>query len=189
TIIYTLSLHDALPIYYLPFPKFWIPMTQKVMQANPEALRLARQAPRHEQIDWGIKYSTPVNSVLLTHLNKQRGLANFLGDAAIYEHLQHNDAGALDHIEELLFQVRAIDHESFLINHLVAVGIQALTDARIELIAPGLTIDGSATPATAPASRPASRAQIKRIIAQFLDDQTQAQALQRTFRGEQMAEF
>src|SRR5206468_8028557 len=116
------------------------PMTEKAVAANPEPMRLAREAIRHPQINWGVKYTTPISAVLLRYLNNQRELANLLGDAAIYEHLRHNEKAALDHIEELLFQVRAIDREAFLINHLVAVGIQALTDARIELIAPALDI-------------------------------------------------
>jgi hypothetical protein len=174
---------------YLPFPNFWIPMAQKAVAASRKSLQLAREARRHPQVNWGVKYSTPAFAVLLSHLNVQRNLANLLGDAAVYEHLQHDDAAALDHIEDLLFQVRAIDQEPFLINHLVAAGVQALANHRIELIAPGLTISDGTAPTTASQARPASRAQVRRIIARLLDEQADRDALQRTFRGEQMEQF
>jgi hypothetical protein len=136
----------------------------------------------------------------LPHLNRARHLANTVGDAALYAHLNGDDATALETIRDVRYLSRAVSEEPFLVSHLVCVGIDALALARLQIIASGLQIapegeaDGAVSSAgamgllpttrAATVRRPATVAQVRALIAELLDDRALVEGLQRVFAGE-----
>jgi hypothetical protein len=103
-------------------------------------------------------------------------------------HFQGNDAEALETLNDLFAQAHAVDQEPFLVSHLVADGIRALALARVQMIAPELTVQGI-SPATNPTARPASREQIAQMIAFLLDNRWRTASAQRTYAAERVLQI
>lgn len=155
---------------YLPMSGEWYAMAEKARNGNWPALALVRQAKQFSGVDWKIRYKTPMINTLLSGLNGMRHLANLVGDVALYEHLQGNDAEALVRLEELFHLSMSVDQEPVLVSHLVSIGILAMGIQDISVISPALRIEGDPNPpppATQPTTqpaRPASRQQVQAMI-------------------------
>ncbi len=169
---------------YKPFSDvgFTLPWSKKERAAvdatiahhAPELDRVAVAATKTAN-DWKIRLRSPTISTLLPDLSSQRALANLLAGAAIHAHLRGDDAQALEHVHELLFQSRAIDQMApTLVRHLVAVGIRALACAAIEQITPDLR-----------ANDPAVWQKAMKLIAELQSDEP---SLQRGLHGALLAE-
>src|SRR5215207_7112344 len=151
----------------------------------------------------------PIVATLLPHLNDARHPANTAGDAALYAHLNGDDAAALETIRDVRHLSRGAGAEAFLICHLVSVGIEALAQSRLQVIAPGLCIapeesEGETptgattlpappgplpTPKAATVRRPATRAQVRALIAELLDDRDAAASMKKAHAGERASQL
>jgi hypothetical protein len=115
-------------------------MEQKAFEQNAPARALARKARSLDQAHW------PTQDQKSSYLNSLRELANDLGDAALYEHLQGDDSAAVQSVRDVMHIARLlrVNHEpNKIIQTLVGAGIEALGMYRLMIIAPGmqLTID------------------------------------------------
>jgi hypothetical protein len=183
---------------YLPFPPRWHKMEDKSVATNGEVLRLMRQARGYTRFDWGVRFSTPANAVVIPHLNKARHLANLVGDAALHAHVHGDDAEALERIRDLRHAAHALESPHFLVNHLVSIGIQFVTLYRLQIMATDLAVapegeDAPASGATPPpatqpgTTRPATRAQVRALIGELLDEREQLDDLRRAMVLERAA--
>ena len=190
---------------YPPFPPYgtaWDKTAQKSVIASAIAFPLARRARDFDRFDWGTRIPQPSVNTLLPHLNGARNLANTLGDAALYAHVHGDDAAALETMRDLRHVAEAVGAEPFLISHLVNVGIEAMAQNRLQIIAGGLTVgpegesnradlaSGAPGPLVTPQPprRPASRVQVRALIAELLDDRDFA-AMQKAYAGERASQI
>lgn len=156
---------------------------EAVVEANRESLRRVEAGVAKGQVDWGVKFTTPMMLMNWPDLNEQRELALLLHGAALVEHERGNDRAALRHAGEILFVGRAVGRTPILISYLVSVGITALGCDAIVQIVPDLRVG----PDTGAATMAATRGQVKALIAELLDEQEARQALVRAFRGERVS--
>jgi len=184
---------------YPPFGAQWETLAAKSVTMNAPVFPLVRKARDYRRFNWGTIFRRPVIAILLPHLNNARQLANTVGDAAVYAHLHGDDAAALEMIRDLRHESAGVEVEPFMVSHLVGVGIEALADARLQVIATGLTIAADEEVETAagagvgraplwatpnPAPRPATRAQVRTLIAELLDERDAADKIQYAWAGE-----
>jgi hypothetical protein len=170
---------------YPPFPRKWYAMAEASAAANKPAFDLVREGRKHPRVQWTSQYRSPLLNLLLPHLNGIRNLANHVGDDALLQHLKGNDAEAIEQIKDIWALSQAAEQQSFLISHLVAVGVRALALNRLEVIAPELTIQGR-SPTTRPGDRPASREQIDELLAMILDEEAEHAAAAHAYAGERL---
>jgi hypothetical protein len=122
---------------YPPFGTEWDRMAKAAWGAEQPALVRVREARAIQKADWPEVGSA--NWREGTYLNPLRNVANHLGDAALYQHLQGDDAGAVERIKDLqvmceLLEQRPEQRGGFL-RTLVAGGVRALASVRILIIA------------------------------------------------------
>ena len=164
-----------------PYPPAWHKLSENAVTANRPVYALARQARGYRRFDWNVKVGTPAFAAMLPHLASQRNLANLVGDAALYAHVHGDNESAVELVRDVRHMALASDAPpTFLVSHLVAIGIDALALERLEVIAPALEIapEGAAPnsaappllPALAPLKRPATRAQLRALLAELLDE-------------------
>jgi hypothetical protein len=170
---------------YPPYPKKWFALAEASAKANQPAFALAREARKHPRVQWSVMYSSPLANFLLPHLNGIRNLANHVGDNALLEHFNGNDAEAIEEIKDTWAMSRAVEEQPFLISHLVGVGIRALALNRLEVIAPELTIEGI-SPTTRPTDHPATRKQVQELMTVILDSKAEDAAATRAYAGERL---
>ena len=115
------------------------------MADEQAALRYARLARQHKQINWNIKWSG--FSTRFPDLHSQRELAHLLGVAAAVEHRQAKDAEAIQSVRDLHRVADAMNQFSppTLVSHLVGVGIDAVTTDGAMLLSYVLQLSGSNT--------------------------------------------
>ncbi|MGA2439850.1 MAG: hypothetical protein ABSH08_02740 [Tepidisphaeraceae bacterium] len=116
---------------YPPYPAEWQRMEKIDFAANTEARALAHQARSIEHANWPL-LKLPDQG----YLNECRNLSNELADAALYQHLQGDDAAA---IETLLDQWHLADmladrSNKKLISLLVSIGVREEICGRFEVI-------------------------------------------------------
>ena len=197
---------------YPPFGAQWEAAAEKSVAGSARTFPLARQARAFEQVDWGWRMRRPATATLLPHLNEARHLANTVGDAAMYAHVNGDDAAALETVRDVRHIAAALGGEPFVISHLVAVGVEALALSRLQVIAPGMRIAPEGSPGDAPprppatlpagASHPltattkakatpraASRGQVRGLIAELLDERDVAASLQAALAGERATQL
>lgn len=155
---------------YPPFPPEWHKLAGEMVEGNGPVFPLLRQARAHDQFDWGVRVRSPAFQVLLEFLNPSRDLCNFLTDAALREHVNGNDAAAIELIRDARHVSRAVDSTPFLVSHLVATGCDALALHRLQVITAGITVKegedfpvGSEIP-----DGPATRGQLKALTEELL---------------------
>src|SRR5262249_41465802 len=159
---------------YLPMEAEWVTAARKAVEGNAKSLQIAREARAHTQVDWGLKYESPVFKILLPMLNHQRELASLLADTAIYRHTTGDDAEAMESLMDIYHIADAADRQPFLVSHLVSIGIDALATHRLEILSPVLRIDDEA-------QRRRAQALIKLLL-----DRTRQPAMVRSLEGERM---
>ncbi len=125
---------------YPPFGAEWDRMAKQAFEANAEARKLVRQAREIDRGGW------PADSENMRYLNRCRHVvANQVGDAAMYQHLQGDDADAIESIRDLLhlselLREKQEDQTLALMRELVSVGIDALAAHRLLVMAPGMKL-------------------------------------------------
>src|SRR5204863_3797892 len=97
---------DALPAYdsYLRCPPKWHQLADAAVAADGAVFPLVRQSRLTcdpAEADWGLRYSTPVVTVVLPYLGDVHELASLLRDMAMREHLHGDDATALELIRDV----------------------------------------------------------------------------------------
>lgn len=160
-----------------------------MMATNAKALQLSRQAGSQTKVDWGIRPRSPVmaNYPPPNFLNEQRQLANLVAWTVIHDHATGDDAAAIERIQDLVHQAHVVDSAApCMVTHLVCLGFTGLAADRIERIAPTLAV-GPRT--AAPATKPATRAQVQKLIAELLDEESFHAGASRSFYGERMVEL
>jgi hypothetical protein len=170
---------------YPPYSPAWHKLAAAAFTANQPAFAQARAARPFARADWGLGYANPLLSPPTTTLNTTRELANQLADAALYQHVQANDAAAVEHARDVLHLARSLDQETTLIHHLVAEGIEAVALQRLMVIAPGLRIisgDDLSAGAAAP-SGAATRGQVEAVIRDLLDAPRPGESTAATLHG------
>jgi hypothetical protein len=170
---------------YPPYSPAWHKLAAAAFTANQPAFAKARAARPFARADWGLSYVNPLLSPPTTTLNTTRELANQLADAALYQHVQANDAAAVEHARDALHLARSLDQETTLIHHLVAEGIEAVALQRLIVIAPGMRIiPGDDVPAGAAVpSGAATRGQIEAIIRDLLEAPAPGESTAATLHG------
>jgi hypothetical protein len=170
---------------YPPYSPAWHKLATAAFKANQPAFTQARAARPFAQADWGLSYTNPFVSPPTATLNTTRELANQLGDAALYEHTQANDASALEYARDMLHLAHSLDQESTLIHHLVAVGVEVLALERVMVIASGIrVVRGDNVPAgTSAPLGPATRGQVEALIRDLLDAPSPGTSTAATLRG------
>jgi hypothetical protein len=156
---------------YPPYPPAWHKLAAAAVAANRPAFAQARAARPFARADWGLRYANPLLSPPTTTISRTRHLANQLADAALYEHLQSNDAAGVEYARDVLHLARSVDQETTLIHHLVAEGIEAVALQRLMIIAPAMhVVPGDDVPVgvAAPAGA-ATRGQVEAVIRDLLD--------------------
>ena len=149
---------------YPPFPPEWHRMEKASYAFNASARALVREARSRETANWPAQ---PAGGKFdFAYLSPCRALANEVGDAALFEHLQGDDAAAVESIRDLLHLADLLDAGTppFIILHLVAVGIRALAVDRLVII----TSDASLTEDPADLKRLQVRI-AKELIRQLFD--------------------
>lgn len=141
-----------------------------LVQANEEALRLAREARAMTDVDWGIEFSSPLINAMLPNLQGHRQLAKLLCVSALYYHRIGDDFAAVEALRDTLRLSAAVGGKPTLIAHLVSVAVSALATSAVESIASGLIIGEAASRADAPAE-PANPAQVRTLIDELLDEE------------------
>ncbi len=140
------------------------------IKTNGQALNLVREARLKDKVDWKIRFTSPVFSVLLPQLSPQRQLARFLNTAALYQQHVGDDAATVESLRDSVAQGDTLaGGQPFLISCLVAVAIDALTCYSVESVAPTLRIALSDSLADSDA-RPARPSQVHALIADLLDE-------------------
>lgn len=163
----------------LPYQPQWMEMARKAIEANGQAIGLARDARTRPDADWGIQIASPPMLTRQPWLASQRRLANLMADGALYEHFAGDDARAFADARGILHQGRALEQSPFVVSWLVGHGIQAMAFDRLEIMAGGLTI----ADADAHAVRPA---ETHTLIAELLDDSHSRQDLTTAIKWERV---
>ena len=124
---------------YPLYPAEWHRMEKKDFLANSEARALAHQARSIEHADWP-KWNPPHPPIY--YLNDCRNISNELADAAIYQHLQRNDAAAVESLRDDWHLADLLENESdkLLVRLLVSEGIQAEIYTRLEIITSNIVL-------------------------------------------------
>lgn len=158
---------------------------RQVLEPNQSALGHAEAASRmHGMADWKIQFVSPTLSFVLPDLNRQRMLAQMLRRAALDAHFRHDDAEAVERVYQISAQSRAMQRHPSLVAHLVAIGVEALACDTVQVIGPELQIGVTSDAA----EHPASPAQIRKLVAEMLDDRPFREGQRLAYRTERMFE-
>jgi hypothetical protein len=165
----------------LPLTRVDVRVIDDLRSRNREALRLAREARKLTQVDWGVRPRTPMMMVMMPPFNEVRRLAAMIQAIALYEHTRGNDAAALEHARDILFQSRALEGDPVcaIISHLVAAGIRTLATQLLVQIAPDLKVGPQhATPQ-----------QLRLVIDELLDEDSARRGIAKAWDMEQMGKL
>src|SRR5439155_11728920 len=110
----------------------------------------------------------PTINVLLPDLGEQRVLGRLVAHRALLNAHQGDYAAALADLRRAYFIAAAVDHQPFLVSHMVANSIRTLANEEAQLIAPELKIGTG--------GKAASPNQVAELIALLLDDKSQRDA-------------
>ncbi|MGB7159684.1 MAG: hypothetical protein WBD40_16575, partial [Tepidisphaeraceae bacterium] len=168
----------------LPVRQDVFDITGEALKQNAAALADIRKARECDQVDWNIAVRSPMWSVLLPDLNYVRQLARITRAAGIHAAQRGDHRAALEHAHDLHAIVRNINHQPFLISHLVSVGIDAMAADFVAEITPNLRIadEGDA------GKFAASRAQVRAVIDSLLNDQPRRDGMQLALQSERAAQ-
>lgn len=119
--------------WYPPFPADWWRMEKGDFPANAPAREWAHQARAMATANWP-RLVPPKPDV--SWLSLCRALDDEMGDAALYEHLQGDDAAAIETVCDLTHLSDLLENhgDTRLLNLMVGIGIRALDLHRLEVI-------------------------------------------------------
>ena len=164
----------------LPYHPDWFTMERRAAKANAKTFELARQASKLEEADWGLKMRSPLIAQLLPHLATQRTLANHLGDHALLEHFEGNDAQALEDIRVMLHHGNAVGQTPFVVSSLLQIGIKAVAMDRLATIAADLQVGP-------PETQRATQEQVHALIRELLADNSAASGMAKAMLTERIS--
>jgi hypothetical protein len=126
---------------YPPFPQKWHEMAKRAYEFNAPALALLRKARSMHVARWPVPPKDDPGAGV-TYLNECRNLANEVADAVLYQHVQGNDAEAIECIRDELHLAELLEPEARseqrLLRALVAAGVRASALNRLEVICTGV---------------------------------------------------
>jgi hypothetical protein len=152
-----------------------------VVGENGPAFADVDAAMNRQGIDWQISLKSPALMTLLPDLGPQRKLARLMIARAMLRHRDGDDAGALQDVARARFIAQAVDRQPILISHLVAMGIDNMSNDAIQRMAPALRIGNSA--------HEVPSEEVSKWIALLLDDEPARQGLRRALLGERALEL
>lgn len=155
-----------------------IALLRTIRAENEKAFGHVETAMKRSGVDWKLALVSPVMQILMPQLNEQRELARLLAADALLAHHEGDDARAIERIEQLIFLARAVDRQSVLVSHLVAVGITGLATDRAAKIAPKLRVGGEEGAAT--------REQVEKLVKRLLEEQPAREGMRWAMLGERM---
>jgi hypothetical protein len=124
---------------YPPYVPEWHEMEKRAFEFNAPARVLVRQARSYQKAVW--PSSAIEGTPDLRHLNQCRALGTEVADAAIYHHLQGNDAEAIESQRDLLHLADLLDaSEHRLVEPIVGLGLRMLSMHRLEVITANLSL-------------------------------------------------
>jgi hypothetical protein len=159
-------------------------VAKNIAASNVASLQLARRARSQSGADWKSNLRSPViTAARFPNLNSQRELARLLRFSAHHHHAIGDDREAVETIRDMVNQSHVLARQPpVLVVHLVCLGLQGMTCATIEQIAPDLRVEPEGT--TNPQS--ATRQQGLDLIAELSDDARFAGEAQQAWKGERM---
>jgi hypothetical protein len=182
-----------------PYSAQWYRRADASLAANANALALVRQASGCAVADWGPYPAAPLRlNLRFADFSPDREIANVLADAAMDEHLHHNDAEAIADIGDILHEGDAIEQATppMLLDDLVALAVEMVGIARLEIMAPDLEVERSGQAARAggraggrPGAGPASRAAVEHLITELLRKDVRHDAERRAVLGNRMVSY
>ncbi len=128
-----------------PFPPLWYKYEKYSYAYNAPARALMREARSRKVARWP---ETPADEKLnLRYRSQCRALANEVSDAAMYEHLQGDDAAAIETLQDELHLADLLDGGTApLSDHLLlAAGIRQIATNRLKVIATMMSFTEDAT--------------------------------------------
>jgi hypothetical protein len=156
-----------------PLSDATVKVLRAVVAENQPFITHIDVAMKRKGVDWQIAFKSPVLETLLPHLNDQRMMANLLLAHAAVAHLDGDDAEVLRDVQRTLFISRTVDHQPFIVTHLVSVSISTMGCAVVGRIAPDLKVTDSK--------------QVKDLVAMLLDDGPPRTGLHEALLAERMS--
>ena len=150
--------------HYPPYPPEWHRLARASEQAHQQAFARARQARTLLRVQIRKELDLKRPEDLFRQLNNVRWLGNTLADAAVYANLQGRDAEAVERLLDLYHLARSVRHDEAMIGQLVAIGLDDLACTAIQIVGPGLRLDGGSTDEHA---RPQA---VRQLIGELLDE-------------------
>ena len=128
-----------------PFPPEWYKYEKETYAFNAPARALLREARSRSVAHWPV-IGEGVDAKL-PYLDGCRALANEVADAALYEHLQGNDAAAIETVRDELHLAELLDAPPppWMVVSFVAIGIQMSAITRLEIITAEVSLTEDAT--------------------------------------------
>ena len=166
-----------------PFDDADLRVLEAAVAANADVLAKLDEATARTRIDWEPQHTSPVmlNVTPPSALTGQRELAQLARIAAAAAHARGDDAEAIRRVGQILFVGRALDHQPWLVQHLVAVACDAAAARAASDLAPDLHVGGD--PRAAPPQR------VRALIAALLDEQPASEGLRRALVGERVTQL
>jgi hypothetical protein len=120
-------------IDFPPYGQLWDQIAKAAWQADQPALAEVRKLRAVQDPVW------PADKTNRGYLNAMRDVANHVADAAVYQHFQGDDAGAVETVIDLLHVEELLDlkSETVAVRPMVGIGIRAMAANRLEIIAAG----------------------------------------------------
>jgi hypothetical protein len=127
-----------------PYSEKWLSMEKADYAANSQARVLARQARSVEFAEWPAYVQPNPDASYLNHL---RELSNDLADAAVWEHLQGEDAAAVETIKDLLHLADLLKNpaDKKLERLLASIGVQAVAMVQLDVTVSGAVLTNDPT--------------------------------------------
>ncbi len=124
-----------------PFPPEWHRLAKQAYEFNTSAFEQIRNARAMRTARWPAVRKD--GDIVLLYLSSCRNIANEIADAALYQHVQGNDAEAIEYIRDELHLADLLDADAreLAITHaLVAVGVRASALNRLEVISSDVSL-------------------------------------------------
>ena len=169
-------------------------LVEKVLEPEPhrQALAMVRLARPKRSANWQIPTVSPLISMQLPDLNRQRDVANLCRAAMLDARLRGDHDAAVESLRDILCVGRASATQPGLVSNLCSTGIIAMACYNAEQLVPELKVGGaesSSPPASSsPGARPATPEQVRGMIDELLDEVPFREGLYRGLRDERVME-
>ncbi len=173
---------DCVPATQPLNPKAW-PYLVDATEWYAPALRRIDLAEGKAYCRWPHSFQSPVSyHLLLPELGYCRSLARLLLTSALVEHHRGHDDVVIERLRQMLYLSRACESTPAHVGHLVALGVAASVDARVEQLSPDLRIGTGAIGGVSPRD-------VRTLIGELLDDSSSTCGLRFALRAERMTQL